>query len=236
MLNSPVPSLVDDRTYTARVSELANDGGRVPASRYGTTATSCAEVAVVCDAILCAETGEASSPESRYAAMGMAVNDSDDVAYSITRHGRYYGLSVTDIVGILGEDVTREAIAMEVRESLEYGEASPSEALASDLEDIRTLLPRAEYLRDASASIPDDASRAYLLQDARRAEVRAILAMARAIPTLLARMEREASEDIYAEDGSRHYIDAAQRTLASQDFMEDIYTASIALEVEREDR
>ena len=60
---------------------------RVPCSRYGTTSRDCAEVAWRLAWVLSRETGEVLTEEDLNYAMGLVVNDHDDVAYIIRSLG-----------------------------------------------------------------------------------------------------------------------------------------------------
>lgn len=86
-------------TRTEAIAYLTNNGEdghlRVPCSRYGRSTAECAPVAWRLAYLLARETGEAITVESLDYAMGLVVNDHDDVAYIIRNYGhiiRNYGL------------------------------------------------------------------------------------------------------------------------------------------------
>jgi hypothetical protein len=62
-------------------------GLSVPCSRWGTNGAQCAEVAWELDLIVSGETGRGPDADTLTYAMGMVVNDSDDVAYTLREHG-----------------------------------------------------------------------------------------------------------------------------------------------------
>jgi len=62
-------------------------GLSVPCSRWGTTSAQCAEVAYELDLVVSGETGRGPDADTLEYAMGMVVNDSDDVAYTLREHG-----------------------------------------------------------------------------------------------------------------------------------------------------
>lgn len=66
-----------------------NDAGwlHVPCSRYGSTSSACAPVAWRLAYVLARETGEDITEADLDYAMGLVVNDSDDVAYTIRNYG-----------------------------------------------------------------------------------------------------------------------------------------------------
>lgn len=66
-----------------------NDAGwlHVPCSRYGSTSAECAPVAWRLAYVLARETGEDITRDQLEYAMGLVVNDSDDVAYTIRNYG-----------------------------------------------------------------------------------------------------------------------------------------------------
>jgi hypothetical protein len=74
-------------TDAEAIAYLTQDTGRVPCSRYGTDSVDCAPVAVLVARILERETGdhELSTDDLEYA-MGLVVNDHDDVEYLIREY------------------------------------------------------------------------------------------------------------------------------------------------------
>jgi hypothetical protein len=70
-------------------SKTGEDTGflRVPCSRYGSTGYGCAPVAWRLAYLLARETGEEITEESLDHAMGLVVNDHEDVAYIIRQYG-----------------------------------------------------------------------------------------------------------------------------------------------------
>jgi hypothetical protein len=66
---------------------LADGNLRVPCSRYGTDTADCAPVAWRVAFLLARETGEHMTSESHEYAMGLVVNDHDDVAYLVRNYG-----------------------------------------------------------------------------------------------------------------------------------------------------
>ncbi len=73
----------------AGLAFLNRDGDlRVPCSRYGRCTSDCAPVAWRLAYLLARETGEAITEDSLDYAMGLVVNDHDDVAYIVRNYGR----------------------------------------------------------------------------------------------------------------------------------------------------
>jgi hypothetical protein len=62
-------------------------GAYVPCSRYGTTTEDCAPVAWRLAYLLARETGEEITTEDLDHAMGLVVNDHDDVSYMVRTYG-----------------------------------------------------------------------------------------------------------------------------------------------------
>lgn len=78
-------------TRAEGIAYLELDGGLVPCSRYGRTSSDCAPVAWRLAYILARETGEEIDQDALDYAMGLVVNDHDDVAYIIRQYGyRHY--------------------------------------------------------------------------------------------------------------------------------------------------
>lgn len=71
-------------------AETGEDTGwlRVPCSRYGSTGEECAPVAWRLAYLVARETGEEITADTLDWAMGLVVNDHDDVAYMINQYGR----------------------------------------------------------------------------------------------------------------------------------------------------
>lgn len=69
------------------IAYLEQDGGLVPCSRYGRSSAECAPVAWRLAFILARETGEELTFDDLDYAMGLVVNDHDDVAYMIRNYG-----------------------------------------------------------------------------------------------------------------------------------------------------
>lgn len=92
-------TITETRRYRAIVRYLSRDGGGTPCSRYGRNGAECAPFAAVVDMIVGRETGEGTSPQSVDAAMGMVVNDSDDPAITIVRHGAEHGIDAREWLG-----------------------------------------------------------------------------------------------------------------------------------------
>lgn len=67
-----------------------NDAGslRVPCSRYGRDSAECAPVAWRVSYLIARETGEPITRATLQADMGLVVNDSDSVAYTVRNYGR----------------------------------------------------------------------------------------------------------------------------------------------------
>jgi hypothetical protein len=75
-------------TDTDRLDYLLADGDwSVPCSRYGSCSSECAPVAIALDRIVTDATGEGGTLESLDYAMGLVVNNHDDVEYTIRAHG-----------------------------------------------------------------------------------------------------------------------------------------------------
>lgn len=64
-----------------------NPGAYVPCSRYGRTTEECAPVAWRLAYLLARETGDPIDTDSLEEAMGLVVNEHDDVAYIIRTYG-----------------------------------------------------------------------------------------------------------------------------------------------------
>ena len=70
------------------IALLTRDGNlSVPCSRYGRDSSSCAEVAWRLAFVMARETGEEITEETLEHAMGLVVNDHDDVAHIIRSYG-----------------------------------------------------------------------------------------------------------------------------------------------------
>jgi hypothetical protein len=70
------------------IQYLLKDGNlRVPASRYGWDTVSCAPVAWRLAYLVARETGAAITTDDLDHAMGLVVNDDDDVAYMVRTYG-----------------------------------------------------------------------------------------------------------------------------------------------------
>lgn len=75
-------------TRTEAMAYLMADGNlRVPCSRYGSDTEDCAVVALRVAELYAAETGESMTTEDLEHAMGLVVNDHDDVEYLIRAYG-----------------------------------------------------------------------------------------------------------------------------------------------------
>lgn len=173
MLESLVPTLVDDDTFTDRVLAL-DDGTRVPCSRYGSTSYDCAVVAVTVDAIIDAETGEESTDESRDYVMGLAVNDADDVARTIAQARHDHPRAVY----ALRPSVFSEALESLEREALDYGETPDAlESLESLERSILESLKRAREAREVARSALYAEDCAGALETAHLREAGAVRAM-----------------------------------------------------------
>ena len=86
-------------TETEMREHLLADGNlRVPASRYGSDTVNCAEVAIVVERVLSAETGEPTTAASLDYAMSMVVNDRDDVEELLRDYGPEHGIDPDDYI------------------------------------------------------------------------------------------------------------------------------------------
>jgi hypothetical protein len=73
-------------------SDGRDDGLRVPCSRYGRNTAECAPVAWRVAYLYAREAGEPITRDLLDECMGLVVNDSDDVAYTVRQYGNYdYG-------------------------------------------------------------------------------------------------------------------------------------------------
>lgn len=85
---------VDPGTVVTRkrdaIAYLTKDGPglAVPCSRYGRTSAECAPAAWRAAYLIARECGEPVTVRDLDYAMGLAVNDSDDIAYVINSYGR----------------------------------------------------------------------------------------------------------------------------------------------------
>lgn len=73
------------------IAQLVSEcpGAYVPCSRYGRTTEECAPVAWRLAYVLARETGEEITTDGLEYAMGLVVNEHDDVAYIIRNYGNY---------------------------------------------------------------------------------------------------------------------------------------------------
>jgi hypothetical protein len=93
-LLAPVTTRHDGIAYLTTDPITGEDTGslQVPCSRYGRTSRDCAPVAWRVAYLLARETGEPITRDRLDHAVGLVVNDHDDVSYMIRHHGRYdYG-------------------------------------------------------------------------------------------------------------------------------------------------
>ena len=93
-LLAPVVTRRDGIAYLTTDAITGEDNGhlRVPCSRYGRTSRECAPTAWRVAYLVARDTGEAITRDKLDHAMGLVVNDHDDVSYMIRTYGRYdYG-------------------------------------------------------------------------------------------------------------------------------------------------
>jgi len=83
------------------IAHLMKDGNlRVLCSRYGHDTEECAPVAYELERITSLETGEGGTLESLDYAMGLVVNDHDDVAYMLENYG-WHTAAADELAGAL---------------------------------------------------------------------------------------------------------------------------------------
>ena len=68
------------------LAQLTADPGRVPCSQWGRDSHDCAPVAIILAETVADASGYDPTPEDYDWAMGLVVNDHDDVAYTLTEH------------------------------------------------------------------------------------------------------------------------------------------------------
>jgi hypothetical protein len=93
-------------THDARTGEYTG-GLRVPCSRYGRTEQDCAPWAYLAAVLVCREAGAELETHDLDYAMGLAVNDYDDILYAVTQYA-----NDDDLAALFGSaPLGREALA-----------------------------------------------------------------------------------------------------------------------------
>lgn len=115
--------LHDQRFYRWCMAFLMQDGDlAVPGGRYGTSTSSCAEVAIIVSLIMQYHQGERISYYQLDSDMGLVVNSSDDIAYLLFEYADLVASEMLfeyDLADYLSEEDINEC---RERHAAEYGE------------------------------------------------------------------------------------------------------------------